>query len=250
MKNMFKVITDERKNEEAAPGVTITRRSLLWLPALAAAGIALGKVSNAQSDLKTSNWDEFIKQGVPKAAELHQDSSRLGQEAYLRWLSLAAAKLQTTDLPTAKLGKYKGLEPASMFGVGYRGKPFFTVEWRMEPGAFLPPHCHPNVSVCTVGLEGEARIRNYEIVGEAPEFTSTKSFKVRETHNEVIGAGRINTLSALRDNIHTFQAGKNGARGLDITTYHGADVGFSHLELSPKPMDEQQRIFEAVWKKL
>ncbi len=192
----------------------------------------------------------LLSRGVPKAAELHQDSSRLGQEAYLRWLSLAAAKLQTTDLPTAKLGKYKGLEPASMFGVGYRGKPFFTVEWRMEPGAFLPPHCHPNVSVCTVGLEGEARIRNYEIVGEAPEFTSTKSFKVRETHNEVIGAGRINTLSALRDNIHTFQAGKNGARGLDITTYHGADVGFSHLELSPKPMDEQQRIFEAVWKKL
>jgi hypothetical protein len=73
---------------------------------------------------------------------------------------------------------------------------------------------------------------------------------VRETHNEIISAGRISTLSALRDNIHTFQAGKDGARGIDITTYHGANAGFSHLELGNKPLDEQQRVFEAVWKKL
>ncbi len=96
-------------------------------------------------------------------------------------------------------------------------------EWWPEPGAFLPPHCHPNASVCTLGLEGEARIRNFEIVGDAPDFSSKQSFQVRETHNEIIAPGRLNTLSAFRDNIHTFQAGKQGARGLDISTYHGLD---------------------------
>lgn len=250
MEDPIKVITDEKRNEEIAPGVLIERRRLLWLPALAAASIVMSNRSAAAPEPATPGWDEFLKECLPKAQELHQDASPVGQEAYVRWLGLMAASLRTSDLPPARLGKYKNLAPASSFGVGYRGEPFFIVEWRMEPGAFLPPHCHPNVSVCTVGLEGEARIRNFEIVGEAPEFTSTRSFRVRETHNEIISPGRINTLSAVRDNIHTFQAGKAGARGIDITTYHGANIGFSHLELSNKPLDEQQHVYEAIWKKL
>lgn len=250
MKNMLDVVTDVESKEEIAPGVMITRRRMLWLPAAAAVALAFNKNGAAQSASTNSGWDDFLKQCLPKAQELHRDSSRNGQEAYLRWLGLMASKIKASELPPAKLGKFKGLEPASSFGVGYRGEPFFVVEWRMEPNAFLPPHCHPNVSVCTVGLEGEARIRNFEIVGDAPEFASTKGFKVRETHNELIGAGRINTLSPIRDNIHTFQAGKEGAHGVDITTYHGDNVGFSHLELGPKPLDERQRIYEAAWKKL
>ncbi|MCI0390063.1 MAG: hypothetical protein MOB07_15035 [Acidobacteria bacterium] len=250
MKRQIEALTDEKSKQEIAPGVLIERRRLLWLPALAVASFAFGTEAEAQAAKAEPGWDEFLKQCLPKAQELHKDSSRSGQEAYLRWLGLMAVNLRAADPPPAKLGKFKNLEPASFFGVGYRGQPFFVVEWRMEPGAFLPPHNHPNVSVCTVGLEGEARLRNFEIVGEAPEFTSTKPFRVRETHNEIIGAGRISTLSALRDNIHTFQAGKEGARGIDITTYHGANVGFSHLEFGGKPVDEQQRIYEAVWKKL
>lgn len=251
MKNIFEVHDDDERKEEIAPGVMVTRRRMLWLPAAAAVALLFGKDGFAQSVAPVkSSWEDFLKECLPKAQELHRDSTRNGQEAYLRWLSLMATKIKANELPTAKLGKYKGLEPASSFGVGYRGEPFVVVEWRMEPGAFLPPHNHPNVSVCAVGLEGEAHLRNYEIVGEAPEFASTKSFQVRETHNEVFGAGRIATLSTLRDNIHTYKAGKDGARGIDITTYHGANVGFSHLEIGNKPMDDQQRLYEAAWKKL
>lgn len=237
-----------KNSHEIAPGVIIERRRMLWLPAIAA--FPFEKTAAMQRESERSGWDDFLKQSLPKAQELHRDSSRNGQEAYLRWLGLMAAGLHAADPPPAKLGKYKNLEPATSFGVGYRGEPFFVVEWRMEPGAFLPPHCHPNVSVCTVGLEGEARIRNFEIVGEAPEYTSTRPFRVRETHNEIITSGRINTLSSVRDNIHTFQAGKDGARGIDITTYHGANVGFSHLKISDSVLDEQQRLFEAVWIRL
>jgi hypothetical protein len=114
----------------------------------------------------------------------------------------------------------------------------------------LPPHCHPNASVCTLGIEGEARIRNFEIAGEAPNFSSKETFRVRETHNEIIAPGRLNTLSALRDNIHTFQAGKQGARGIDISTYHGPDVGFSFLNIADKPRDSERWVYEAAWKKL
>lgn len=249
MRNRIEVIAEEKRVGEIAPGVLIERRRIIRLPALALAVLVFGKEVDAQSDGAENGWEKFLKDCLPKAQELYKDSSRNGQEAYLRWLGLMAAGLRAADLPLARLGKYRKLEPATSFGVGYRGEPFFVVEWRMEPGAFLPPHCHPNVSVCTVGLEGEARIRNFEIVGGAPEFASSKPFRVRETRDELIGPGRINTLSPARDNIHTFRAGGQGARGLDITTYHGANVGFSHLELGGKPLDEQERIYEAVWTK-
>jgi hypothetical protein len=162
---------------------------------------------------------------------------------------MMASRLQLTTIPQAEVGRFEKLDPAVYFGPSHRGQPFFIIEWRMEPGAILPPHCHPNASVCTLGIEGEARVRNFEVVGRAPEFSSRQSFRVRETHNEIITPGRINTLSAARDNIHTFQAGKTGARGMDITSYHGPDVGFSFLEVESKPADVEQRMFEAAWKK-
>jgi hypothetical protein len=152
------------------------------------------------------------------------------------------------EIPRAKVGRFARLEPEVRFGVCYRSKPFFIVEWQLEPGAFLPPHCHPNASVCTLGLEGEARIRNFEVVDQAPEFSSRKTFLVRETHNEIITPGRINTLSSMRDNIHTFRAGRNGARGIDISTDHGPDVGFSFLEIAATPREAERSIFEAAWK--
>jgi hypothetical protein len=249
-----------------ASDVMITRRRLLWISALTGAAIfgrapQIAAQSMTQIDPnkttadKNQNavdfgWDDFLKQCVPVAEELHRDSSKSGQEAYLFWLASMIARLRLKDLPRAKLGRYGTLDPPVNFGRIFRGKPFFIVEWRLEPNAMLPPHCHPNASVCTLGIEGEARIRNFEIVGDAPEFSSKQSFQVRETHNEIIAPGRLNTLSALRDNIHTFQAGKQGARGIDISTYHGPDVGFSFLDISDKARVAEQRIYEAAWKKL
>ena len=248
---------------EVASGFFITRRRMLWLPASLAGYVVLGSAergianqfsmeqSMAGSMASAGNqldWEAFLKQCVPIAAELHKDSSAPGQEAYLHWLASMISRARTSDIPRAKVGRFEKLEPAVRFGVSYRGKPFFIVEWQLEPRAFLPPHCHPNASVCTVGLEGEAHIRNFEIIGQAPEFSSRNPFLVRETHNEIVAPGRINTLSSMRDNIHTFQAGKAGARGIDISTYHGPDVGFSFLDIAGKPRDPEGGIYEATWR--
>ena len=253
----------EDSKQEIAPGFFETRRRMLLLPLLAAPVISgfAGRASAAQMDANEArtgtitaamtgplDWGSYVKQCVPVAGELHKDASASGQEAYLHWLASMIARARVDEIPKAKLGRFGSLQPPVSFGVSYRGAPFFIVEWKLDPGAFLPPHCHPNASVCTVGLEGEARIRNFEINGQAPEFSSRQSFLVRETHNEVIAQGRVNTLSAKRDNIHTFQAGSLGARGIDISTYHGPDVGFSFLDIEAKPKDAERRIFEAVWK--
>jgi hypothetical protein len=210
----------------------------------------LASTDSSETQPGEIGWDEFLKQCEPTSRQLHKDSSSKGQDAYLYWIASMAARLGLKAIPKAKLGSFAGLNPPVEFGISYRGVPFFIVEWRMAPNAILPPHCHPNASVCTLGIEGETRIRNFEILDKAPEFSSPRSFQVRETHNEIIAAGRINTLSATRDNIHSFQAGKEGARGIDISTYHGPDVGFSFLDIRNRPVDAEKRIYEAVWKKL
>jgi hypothetical protein len=35
---------------------------------------------------------------------------------------------------------------------------------------------------------------------------------------------------------------------VDISTYHGPDVGISFLDISAKAKDAENRVFEAVWK--
>ncbi len=252
--------------EEVAPGFFETRRRLLWLPAWALGGATVifgqpsaqmenrgnpqgAKMSDSQMNAaKELGWQSFLDECLPTAQTLHKDSSASGQDAYLFWLASMIRRVKKSEIPRAKLGRFGSLEPPAHFGVLYRGTPFFMVEWWLEPGAVLPPHCHPNVSVCTVAVEGEARIRNFEVVGQAPEFSSSQTFTVRQTHDEILTPGRVNMLSALRDNIHTFQAGAQGARGFDITTYHGPDASFSFLDIAAKPKDAEQRVYEAVWK--
>jgi hypothetical protein len=249
---------------EISDGFLVKRRGLLWLPLLTAAALVPASVKAIVAQSSQTNeankslnenpsaetdWDAFVKQGIPRVQTLHQDSSARGQDAYLYELAHWAARLNLKTIPRAKLAPFTPVNPKVHFGLSFRGVPFFVVEWWLEPGAILPPHCHPNGSVCTLGIEGEARIRNFETVGATPEFSSPQTFQVRETHNEVISTGRINSLSAVRDNIHTFQAAKEGARGVDFSTYHGKDIGFSFLNIETKPLDSEKRIYEATWRK-
>ncbi len=265
------ILAKDEAESDLTPGFRMRRRALIYLPVLTAAALVfnpgnlLGQktasVERPKSDetikgLEKSvavdlDWEEFIKQGVPGLQELYNSAQEArGQDAYLFSLAHWAARLRMETIPRAKLFRFGALNPPVHFGVGYKGVPFIVVEWRLEPGAYLPPHNHPNYGVCTLGLEGEARISNFQIIGNAPAFSSKDTFQVRETHSELMSAGRINSLSPTRDNIHTFQAGKAGARGIDFGTLYGKDIGFSFLNIEEKPMDTEGRIFDATWRKL
>lgn len=255
-KNAALFSIERAKDIEIHDGVFQRRRGLLWLPLLAITAITgfSHPPQTAQTEPRPIegdelDWEQFLKQCEPMSRQLHKDSSSHGQDVYLQAIAAMVARLNLKTIPQAKLGQFGTLSPPIEFGISYRGMPFFIVEWHMAAGAMLPPHCHPNASVCTLGIAGEARIRNFQIESTAPEFSSKESFQIRETHNEIITTGRINTLSSTRDNIHTFQAGKEGARGIDISTYHGTEAGFSFLEIEQKPLDLEKMIFKAVWKK-
>lgn len=192
-------------------------------------------------------WDDFLKEAVPVARQLLADPG-FSVDEYLYRIGSLATRLEA--IPETKLFPLEQLNPRVFFAPSFKGSPFFIIQWRMEPGAILPPHNHPNASVCTFGFEGEIRLRNFEIEGQAPAYESGKIFRLRETHNEPLTPGRINTLSPARDNIHTFRAAKQGARGIDISTLHGPSAPFSFVDINEEPIDPESRIFEATWNDL
>src|SRR5262245_9714946 len=246
---------DRSDDVEVFPGI-YERRDFLrgWLATIAAivALRATPKSLLAQAQIKSTGaegvdglaWDEFLKQSVPVAQQLIADPA-FSIDEYLYRIGSLATRLK--EIPNSALGSYKTVEPRVWFGPSFRGTPFFIIQWRMEPGALLPPHNHPNASVCTLGFEGEVRLRNFEIIGEAPDYASKKEFRVRETRNEMMSHGRINTLSPLRDNIHCFQVGSEVARGSYITSLHGKTKNFRFLDISKTPAASEKRIFEAAW---
>jgi PCO_ADO len=245
---------------ELAPGVVVDRRSVLWLPISMAATMLFVRNSSASAGDEGGkrgvvdgaariSWGEFLKESRDLASELVKDASGPDQDAYL--LRLAALAVRLKAAPATRLGAYGKLNPKVEFGPSYRGVPFVIIQWRMHPNAVLPAHCHPGFSVCTLGLEGEARLRNFEVEGDAPAFNSGSSriFLIRETHSQLITPGRLNTLSPVRDNIHYFEAGPDGARGIDITTRYSGDGTFSFVAFDPdRPKDARRRTFEATWK--
>ena len=245
------------KEQEVFPGV-FERRSFLKSSFTATAALlVLGATTrglSAQEIAKTMSpaaadklgWDDFLKASLAAGKQLFDDPA-FSLDEYLYRIGSLATRLK--EIPDTKLYPYTPVAPQVSFAPSFRGSPFFIIQWRLEPGAFFPAHNHPNASVCTLGYEGEARLRNFEIVGAAPEYTSTKTFHLRETHNELISRGRINTLSPARDNIHYFQVGREGARGIDISTMHGKMDPFSFLNIAEKPLDPEKRIFEATWRK-
>lgn len=249
---------DVANEVEVFPGVHERRHFLRGSLATAAAIAALSATSQslpAQTSNKSTGptsadalaWDDFLKQSVPIAQQLIADPA-FSVDEYLYRIGSLATRLK--EIPNSQLGSYKTVEPRVWFGPSFRGAPFFIIQWRMEPGAVLPAHNHPNASVCTLAFEGEVRLRNFEILGEAPDYASKKTFRVRETRNEVMSRGRINTLSPVRDNIHCFQVGDEGARGIDINTLHGKTNDFRFLDISKTPADSEKRIFEAAWSDL
>ena len=256
MSQTFDSTDAQTSNEiEVFPGIHERRQFIRGSLSVAAALLALKASTTrdvlAQASKPTTEqaadklaWDEFLKQAIPMAQQLI-GSSEFSFDEYLYRIGSLATRLK--EIPDSKLGPYTDVDRRVWFGPSFRGTPFFIIQWRMDPGAFLPPHNHPNASVCTLSFAGEVLLRNFQIIGEAPDYTSGKAFRVRETRRETMEAGRISTLSPARDNIHCFQVGKVGARGIDINTIHSKPGPFSFLDMNEKPIDSDNRIYEVTW---
>lgn len=231
-----------------SPADFLERRSLIM--ALGAMVLGLAPVSRAIAATGDGvTFRDFLSQANPLAQSLVSDQSASGQEKYLRSIAALASGLSDVPVPEKWNDSNQGVA-AESYRIGFNpgGDPFRVLHWRLEPGAICRPHAHTYGNVLSIGLEGTARVNNYEVDG-VPDYESAGSFLVKRTVDQLFRPGSVNLVSLERNYIHGFVAGKNGARGLDITTPLKPKPAHStpYLMIGDEPVDEFSETFEAAW---
>ncbi len=228
------------------------RHLLLSTPAMLAGILSSPNRLFAALDGAETNdkLDEFIAETTQMASALKSDDSAEGQDAYVAYLADAVLRVKQVSRDNLSNSSWKGFDPGVFLGAPGRNSAFFVVHFELEPNAFLPPHCHPKTSVCTLGIEGSATLRHFEAEASAPNYKTggEADFLIRESRRLQLEAGRISTLTEHRDNIHLFEAGSSGARGIDVTTDYGGDGSFSFLSFDHnKPVEQGTDLYRAKW---
>jgi hypothetical protein len=77
--------------------------------------------------------------------------------------------------------------------------PFF---YAMKKDVAIVPHGHRNMATMHMVLSGQAHGRHYERLGDIDAATMI----IRPTHDAVLSAGAVTTISDQRDNVHWFKA--------------------------------------------
>ena len=218
----------------------VERRFLIRSPALFGASLLLNRFASAAP--AASDFEDFTKQVSEYAKRMIADPIRNEHEYLFQVASLAAAVKQ---FPTVEFGaSFKTMRSA----LSYRGSGIAVIQWRMEPNTVYQAHNHPGYNGITLGIRGECRIRNFDVVGTAPDMKSKGAFLVRETQDNLLLPGTITSMmSTSRDNIHQLEAGNDGIVGADILAKVGPDQGFSFVNIAGKAKDPQDRIYEASW---
>jgi len=229
----------------AKNGLIVDRRYLLWIGAAGAVLVA----SPAQAEPDAAEFDALMA-ALEGLGDQLPATSAAEQNAHI--YRLAARAMLVRDFPIPRMGAM-GRTGVEIGPLGRTQPPtdilhgIALVSYRMAPNALLQSHNHPNYSVATVGIEGQAQVIHYEADGPTPDFASRDPFVVRKTAERILRPGEASTLSPSRDNIHTFQAGSHGARFVDLFSLHGDDVGFSYLDIEPRPMSASGDSYRAHW---
>lgn len=238
--------------EEVAEGVTLARRGVLWLGA-ASVGTLLGlgtkQARAAQEPGSEPPKDEFLnllRELYPLALE-QRDGAGRHEESYLMQVAAALARLAEPGTGVGEaMRKFRAEHPEHDRSAGRF--PIAVVDFDLQAGKGFAHHDHRDYNGVILGLSGEARVRNYDIVGDEPVPPRGRSFEIRETRDDLLLPGRFSTLGRRRENVHELVAGPEGARVLDFFTYYAADARSYYLEVGAKPRDPQRRIYEAAWK--
>lgn len=231
------------REDESFEGVSVERRQLIRLSLGAFAVLTLpwphAVLARAASRLPSDlTWDALLEQAVPMAESIVQ-SLAPNEEAYLLKLSGLVERLATVPDEV--------FEPGGVNAWFFHKFPFIVAQFRLAAGATIPYHDHRDYNGVLRIVEGEARIRSFEIIGANKRLPSSKTFLIRETKRELLGAGQLSTLSRTRDNIHDIRAGIDGARLLDFFTFFRKEGESIYLNVDERPSDPTQRIFEASW---
>lgn len=202
---------------ETSPGVVVERRCFLKTVAVALGAVAIPGLRPSRvgaTSAATLSIEEFIDEVVPVARELVKDPSIVGQDRYLMTLASYAVRLADVPRPDFRRSEQG---PGAFIGSNGVSELFVVLHWKMEPRAEIRLHAHTYGNVVTLGLEGKARVQNFEVVGRR-EYQDAQRIRLRQTVDQFLTPGDINLVNLERNYIHGFTTASEGARGLDITT--------------------------------
>jgi hypothetical protein len=216
----------------------VQRRFFISAPALLSASLFWNRTGAAA----TSDFEEFTQRAGEYAKRMIEDPDR-NEDEYLFHLASMVARVK--EFPPAEFGTpFKTMRS----GLSYRNANIAVIQWRMEPDTSYQAHNHPGYNGISVGIRGECRIRNFDIVGNAPDMKSREGFVVKETQDNILRPGVVTSvMSTTRDNIHALEAGRDGVTGVDIIARISRDTGFSFVNIAGKAKDPQERTYEANW---
>ncbi len=230
---------------ETNAGVVVERRcALKTIATLLSAAVVPGvlPVRAHAAESKTLSVEEFIAEAVPVAEALIGDTTLAGQDRYL--LTLASIAVRLADVPVPEVrDSGQGAGPGTFIGSNGAPGPFVILHWKMNPGTEIRRHAHTYGNVVTLSLTGAVQLENFEMVGER-DYGLQGTFRVRRTLDQWLTPGGTNLVSLERNYIHGFRAGRDGARGLDITTRIAEKRPTPYLELGA---ERGGGTFEAEW---
>ena len=220
-------------------GVSVERRALLLLSGASALVVGCGRAFASSEDKAFAG---FLTAAAEELGALLPATTPGQQDEFIY---TAAAKVRrATGIPFPDGMKETGLDirPIDQTAV------FSVVAYRAAPGVIQPPHNHPGYSVATMGIEGAVRVSYFEHDGTPPSYASREAFRIRKTMERWLKPRDIATLTPSRDNIHTFEAGPNGARWIDINSLLVPGAGdFSYMRLAAATSERTGDLYQARW---
>lgn len=256
------IVDDAYAGETVAEGVTLERRSLLRLSAatLVAALSAGSCASRARKRVEladdsarpapgtapvgTLEIGELISEMYPRARQLI-DSGGSQEEAYLMGVGELLARLHTPSDPemSAAMKRFSDGHDRSIGELG-----IWLMIFNFDAGKGFEHHDHRDYNGVILGIEGEARIRNFDVLGDEPVPPKGQTFEIQQTRDDLILPGRFSTLGSTRENVHDVVAGPDGAKLLDVFTYLEPGARSYSMAVDPEPRDAARGIYEASWK--
>ncbi len=232
---------------EIADGIFAKRREFIVGSAASVAFLNLVNTFAAAQD--SSTYQQFLDAANPLAKSLIGDTSTAGQDEYLHSIAALAAHIDAVPDPAAWNDSTQSFTPGTEIGFTPGGESFTVLHWRLAPNTEIRLHRHDYGNVVTLGLGGEARVRNFEVVSEDRDYVPGNIVRIRKTVDQQLTKGNINLVSLDRNNIHGFIAGPEGAHGLDITTRlkPRPEHGTPYLGVRDEALDDVRQIYEAEW---
>ena len=250
---------DERPRIAVADGVVMERRSLLrFSAATVAAGLAACAFTPGREPASTAELDaaraeprgdgtldiaEFMERMSPRARRFIASGGQR-EEAYLMGVGELMARLQTPKQAQAMNATRAHVEARRVAG---EPLDFVVVMYALDSGKGFRHHDHRDYNGVILGVEGETRVRNFDIVGDDPVPPQGEVFQIRQTRDDLILPDRFSTLGTSRDNVHDVIAGPEGATVLDVFTFMVDGAKSYDMEVAQEPRDAERKIFDATW---